>query len=68
MEKLRLGEVEAMYDRIWMPLASASGHIEQAIKLMNHQNITESNLALKAIDDSLTVNSVSVTDLPKKKG
>jgi len=67
MEKLRLGEVEVMYNRIWMPLASASGHIEQAIKLMNDQKYYESNLALKAIDDSLTVDSVSVTDLPKKK-
>jgi len=34
---------------------------------MNDQKYYESNLALKAIDDSLTVDSVSVTDLPKKK-
>jgi YfdX protein len=67
LEELRLGEVEVMYNRVWMPLASASAHIEQAIKLMNDQKYYEANLALKAIDDSLTVDSVSVTDLPKKK-
>ncbi len=67
LEELRLGEVEIMYNRIWMPLASTSKHIEQAIKLMNDQKYYEANLALKAIDDSLTVDSVSVTDLPEKK-
>ena len=67
LEELRLGEVEVMYNRVWMPLAFASEHIEQAIKLMNDQKYYEANLALKAIDDRLTVDSVSVTDLPKKK-
>jgi hypothetical protein len=67
LEELRLGEVEVMYNRIWMPLASTSKHIEQAMKLMDEHKYYEANLALKAIGDSLTVDSVKLTETPKKK-
>lgn len=66
LEELRLGEIEVNYSRVWMPLASASKHIEQATKLMNDHKYYEANLALKAISDSLIVDSVNLTELPKK--
>jgi YfdX protein len=65
LEELRLGEIEVRYNRVWMPLASTEKHLEQAIKLMNEHKYYEANLALKAIDDSLVVDSVAVTELPK---
>jgi YfdX protein len=74
MEELRLGEIEVRYNRVWMPLISTEKHLDQAIKLMNEQKYYEANLALKAIDDSLVVDSVLVTEplkpaeSPKKTG
>ena len=67
LEELRLGEVEVMYNRVWMPLASTTKHLDQAAKLMDDHKYYEANLALKAIGDSLTVDSVSLTEVPKKK-
>jgi hypothetical protein len=66
LEELRLGEVEVMYNRVWMPLASTYKHIEQASKLMNDHKYYEANLALKAVGDSLTTDSVTLTEVPKK--
>lgn len=67
MEELRLGEVEVMYNRVWMPLASTTKHLDQAKTLMDDHKYYEANLALKAIGDSLTTDSVSLTEVPKNK-
>jgi hypothetical protein len=67
LEELRLGEIEVMYNRVWMPLASTTKHIGQAMKLMDDHKYYEANLALKAIGDSLSVDSVKLTDVPKAK-
>jgi hypothetical protein len=66
LEELRLGEIEVHYDRVFMPLASTYKHIEQATKLMDDHKYYEANLALKAIGDSFTVDSVILIDSPKK--
>ena len=66
IEELRLGEVEVMYSRAWMPLASTAKHLDQAIKLMNDHKYYEANLALKAVSDSITTDSVTLTEVPKK--
>jgi hypothetical protein len=67
LEELRLGAIEVMYNRVWMPIDSTSKHIDQAMKLMDDQKYYEANLALKAITDSLTVDSIKLTDVPKAK-
>jgi hypothetical protein len=67
LEELRLGEIEIHYNRVLMPLASTYKHIEQATKLMDENKYYEANLALKAIGDSFTTDSVSLIDFPKKK-
>lgn len=43
-----------------------SENIDQATKLREEHKYYEANLALKAIDDSLSVDSVSLTELAKK--
>lgn len=55
------------YSRVLSPLASTSKHIEQAIKLIDDHKCYEANLALKAISDSLRVDLVNLTELPKKQ-
>lgn len=66
LEELRLGDIDVQYKRYWMPIASTYKHIDQATNLMGDQKYYEANLALKAIDDSLRVDTVDIIDLPKK--
>lgn len=66
LKELRLGEIAVVYNRLWMPVARAERHLDQATDLMNEQKYYEANLALKAIGDSLTVESIALTDTPKK--
>lgn len=64
-EELRLGEIDVTYTRFWMPLDQSKKHLDQAIKLANDGKYYEANLALKAIDDSVSSDSVKLRDLPK---
>lgn len=64
--ELRLAEIELIYNRLWMPLAPTYKHLDQAIKLIDDHKYYEANLALKAIGDSLTVESLTLTATPKK--
>jgi len=67
LEELRLGEIELRYNCVWMPLASTSRNIAKGAKLMKEQKCYEANLALKAIIDSLSRDSVSMIDVANNK-
>ena len=62
LEELRLGDIAVMYNRAWMPLASATKHLDQATKFMDDHKYYEANLALKAIGDSVTLDSVVINE------
>ena len=62
LEELRLGDIAVMYTRAWMPLAAASKHLDQATQFMDDHKYYEANLALKAIGDSITVDSVLINE------
>jgi hypothetical protein len=64
LEELRLGAIDVNYNRWWLPIASTETHLDQAIKLANESKYYEANLALKAIEDSVTIDSISFSDLP----
>jgi hypothetical protein len=68
VEELRLGDIDVNYTRLWMPMASSRERLEQAIKLTRDGKFYEANLALKAIEDNLFVDSVNINELPKKPG
>jgi hypothetical protein len=68
LEELKLGEIDVNYTRLWMPIAPAEKHLDQAIKLADEGKYYEANLALKAIEDSMTVDSVTFSELPKSGG
>lgn len=65
IEELRLGEIDVTYTRWWMPIVVTKKHLDRAIKLAQEDKYYESNLALKAIEDGVTVDSVSLTDMAK---
>jgi hypothetical protein len=62
LEELRLGDIAVMYNRAWMPLAAATKHLDQATKFMDDHKYYEANLALKAIGDSVTLDSVVINE------
>ena len=66
LKELHLGEIDIVYNRLWMPVALTYKHLDQAIKLINEQKYYEANLALKAIGDSLTIESIALAEKPKK--
>ena len=65
LDELRLADIDVNYSRVWMPIAGAQNHLDEAIKLMNDGKYYEANLALKAIEDSLTTDSVTLAETPK---
>lgn len=65
LKELRLGEVQIVYNRLWMPVASALKHLDQATSFLADHKYYEANLALKAIGDGLTVESMSLNETPK---
>lgn len=64
LKELRLGEVAVMYNRAWLPIAATVKHLDQAKKLMDEHKYYEANLALKAIGDGMTFDSVTLTEAP----
>ncbi|HEY8857129.1 MAG TPA: YfdX family protein [Rugosibacter sp.] len=64
VEELRQGEIDVSFTRTWMPIKQSKKHLDQAIKLDKEGKYYEANLALKAIEDGLSVDSVSLLGLP----
>jgi len=67
LDELRLADIDVNYSRSWMPIAAAQKHLDDAIKLLNEDKYYEANLALKAIEDSVTTDSVTLAEAPKKQ-
>ncbi len=65
LEELRLGEIDINYSRAWVPITQTKAHLATAMKLAGDGKYYEANLALKAIDDSVTVDSVTLRDMPR---
>lgn len=64
-EELRLGEIDVTYARYWMPIEQSQKHLDQALKLASDGKYYEANLALKAIEDGVTIDSTKLRELPK---
>ncbi|MGD9544202.1 MAG: YfdX family protein [Methylocystis sp.] len=67
MEELRLAEVALNYTRILMPIEATKKHVDQAVQLLGEHKYYEANLALKAVEDGLTVETVNLIE-PTGKG
>jgi hypothetical protein len=67
IEELRLAAINVTCTRVMMPLATTTGWVAEATKLIGQQKYYEANLALKAAEDGLVVNSASLVEMPQVK-
>ena len=65
-EELRLAQIDVGFNRTWLPIAASEKHLDDAIKLADADKYYEANLALKAIEDGYTMDSVQLVENPKK--
>lgn len=66
-DELRLAEVDASFSRVLMPIQATTKRVAEASKLVGEQKYYEANLALKAAEDGLRVDSVVLTEAPMVK-
>ena len=65
IEELKLADIDVGYSVVWMPMTSALKHLDQAMKFDKDGKYYEANLALKAIEDSLVVDTVNSNEVPQ---
>lgn len=67
-EVLKLASVDVAYSRVMMPLAATQTHLQSAADLVAKKQYYEANLALKAVQDGLKVDTLSLVDTMPKSG
>lgn len=67
VEELRLGEIDVTYSRVMMPLTATKKCLADAMQLATEHKYYEANLSLKAAEDGVVVDSVSLADTPQYK-
>ncbi|MFO1104104.1 MAG: YfdX family protein [Methylocystis sp.] len=60
MEELRLAQVDLKYTRVLMPIEATKKHVDDAMRLLGERKYYETNLALKAVEDGLTVETTTL--------
>lgn len=68
IEELRLGKIDVNFTRIMMSLSATRQCVTDAMQLAEEQKYYEANLALKAAEDAVIVDSLSLAETPKFKG
>ena len=63
--ELKLAEVDASYSRVLMPLQTTRKLVNEAATFVGEKKYYDANLALKAAEDGLMVDSVIVSEAPK---
>jgi ABC-type amino acid transport substrate-binding protein len=67
MEALKLGEIDVAVTTSLVPVKFAKEHIDQAAKLVGEHKYYEANLALKAVEDAVVVETYAIDAVPKTK-
>jgi hypothetical protein len=62
IEELRLGEINVTYTRVMMPLTATKKCLADAMQLAKEHKYYEANLSLKAAEDGVILDSVSLAD------
>jgi len=60
IDELKLADVGVVFQRVEMPLVATQDHVNAAISLLNDGEYHEANMALKATEDGLQYNTVSI--------
>jgi hypothetical protein len=63
-DELRLAEIDASFTEVLMPVDATRRHLNAATTLMSAKQFYEANLALKAAEDGLLVNTVAISEAP----
>ncbi len=66
--ELQLGEIDVTYTCVLMPLEATIKCVTEATRLANEHKYYEANLALKAAEDGLIIDSTSLIGMPNVKG
>jgi hypothetical protein len=67
IEALKLADMDVAITTSLVPVKFAKDHIEQAAKLVGERKYYEANLALKAVDDAVIVETHAIDSVPKTK-
>ncbi len=65
MDELKLADVGASFTRVLMPLQPTQQHLDAAKQMLDQKKFYEANLALKAVEDGVLIDSVVLTEAPK---
>ncbi len=65
IEELRLAAINVTCTRVMMPLTNTTNWVSEAGRLLGQQKFYEANLALKAAEDGLVVNTASLVEMPQ---
>jgi hypothetical protein len=65
VEELKLADIDVNYTRIMMPLKTTQKHVKTAESLLDSKKYYEANLALKAAQDGLVIDTTALVDVPK---
>jgi cellobiose-specific phosphotransferase system component IIA len=60
IDELKLADIGVVFQRIEMPLVATRDHVDAAISLLNDGKYHDANMALKAAEDGLQYNAVSI--------
>lgn len=66
VEVLKLASVDVSFSRVMMPLAATQNHIQTAMDLIAKKQYYEANLVLKAVEDGLKIETVSLVETAPK--
>ncbi len=64
IEVLKLANVDVTITAALIPIKAANNHVSDALKLLKEKKYYEANLALKALSDSVIVESYGVDEIP----
>lgn len=64
IETLKLADVDLTFSAAMLPANASLGHVQDAVKLIGDGKYYEANLALKAVEDSVLVESYGIEAVP----
>jgi hypothetical protein len=64
VEQLQLASIDVSCTRVWMSLATTTTCVNQATKLLNEQKYYQANMALKAAEDRLVIDTTNLFATP----
>ncbi len=67
MDELKLAGVDIAFTRILMPIKETEAHVDLAQNLISQGHYYQANMALKATEDALKVDTVMLVEAPKAK-